>query len=307
MPCPGSSTYGTVGGGSHGQRVVHEFPLSQLVLVWYYVFELMKTLTMMHNLTNPLQKRELFHLVFLQHLVRAVPVSSFALKGGTNMRLFFGSIRYSEDMDLDVAHIPVHALLERVMAILRSSGLVSSLMSYGIERVVPPNISRAKQTETVQRFKIHLLTSAGEDLDTKVEFSRRRMEAGIRAEPVNASILAAYRMAPIIVPHYTAASAARQKVSALALRRQPQARDVFDLYILSSQLELQDMDITRGISKQELAGARDKIFAIAYTEYRNTVVNFLGPEDREAYNSSEIWDEIRLRAMSLLEGKSNKR
>ncbi len=42
----------------------------------------------------------------------------------------------------------------------------------------------------------NLLTSAGEDLYTKVEFSRRRLEAGIRAEPVNASILVAYRMSP---------------------------------------------------------------------------------------------------------------
>jgi hypothetical protein len=45
---------------------------------------------------------ELFHLLFLRQLASGEDRSLIALKGGCNLRFFFGSIRYSEDMDLDV-------------------------------------------------------------------------------------------------------------------------------------------------------------------------------------------------------------
>jgi len=250
---------------------------------------------------DPLQKREVFHLTFLRALGRSAPLSTFVVKGGCNLRFFFGSIRYSEDIDLDASGVPVHLLRDKVMAILQSSGLVDTLRTFGIDRVQPPTISRAKQTETVQRFKAHLLTTAGEDLPTKIEFSRRGLDSPIRAEPVSAVIVAAYRFAPVIVPHYTAVPAARQKIRALIARREPQARDVFDLYTLSSQPEVSPANLRAGFSERELRQARDRIYEIEYAQYRDTVVSFLAPDDRVAYGSSEIWDEIRLRAASLIE------
>ena len=113
---------------------------------------------------NPLQMREVFHLVFLRALVRSAPLSAFALKGGTNLRFFFGSIRYSEDMDIDVSGLAVHVLRERVMKVFASSELADTLRTFGVEDLRLPDMARAKQTETVQRFMIGLLTSAGEDL-----------------------------------------------------------------------------------------------------------------------------------------------
>jgi len=47
---------------------------------------------------NPIQVREIFHLVFLRALVRSMPLSTLALKGGVNLRFFFGSTRYSEGL-----------------------------------------------------------------------------------------------------------------------------------------------------------------------------------------------------------------
>lgn len=252
-------------------------------------------------LADPLQKREVFHLAFLRALGRSAPLSTFVVKGGCNLRFFFGSIRYSEDIDLDASGLSVHLLGDRVMAILGSSGLVDTLRTFGIERVQPPTISRAKQTETVQRFKVHLLTTAGEDLPTKIEFSRRGLDSPIRSEPVSTVVVAAYHLAPIIVPHYTALPAAKQKIRALIARREPQARDVFDLYTLSSQPEVSSADLRTGFSERELRQARDRLYDIEYAQYRDTVVNFLAPADRVAFGSSEIWDEIRLRAVSLIE------
>ncbi len=165
----------------------------------------------------------------------------------------------------------------------------------------PPNISRAKQTATVQRFKVHLLTTAGEDLPTKIEFSRRGLDSPIRSEPVSTVVVAAYHLAPLILPHYTALPAARQKIRALIARREPQARDVFDLYTLSSQPEVSSGGLLAGFSERDLHQARDRIYGIEYAQYRDTVVNFLVPADRAAFGSRQIWDEIRLRAASLLE------
>lgn len=250
---------------------------------------------------NPLQKREVFHLVFLRELVRSVPLSTFALKGGTNLRFFFGSIRYSEDMDIDASGLAVHVLRERVMKVLESSGLADSLRTFGVEELRLPDMARAKQTETVQRFKFGLLGPGGEDLATKVEFSRRGLDEGVRAEPVAADVLAAYRMPPVIIPHYDARSAALQKVRALFSRAQPQARDIFDLYLLSSQPDVMEADLGQGLPPESIRRARERIYSIEYRQYRDTVVDFLGPEDRTVYNSPQIWDEIRLRVLAMLE------
>ena len=251
---------------------------------------------------NSLQMREVFHLIFLRALVRSVPLSAYSLKGGTNLRFFFGSIRYSEDMDIDVAGLAVHALQESVMKTLESSGLVDTLRTFGIEDLRLPDLARAKQTETVQRFKIGLLTSPGQDLATKIEFSRRGLDQGIRSEAISSEVLAAYRMPPVIVPHYVARSAARQKIRALFSRAQPQARDVFDLYLLSSQPDVLGADLAGGFAPQEIREGRERIYSLDYEIYRDAVVNFLGPLDKAAYDSAQAWDEIRLRVVAMLEG-----
>jgi len=244
-------------------------------------------------------------LTFLRALVRKVPTSSFAVKGGSNLRFFFSSYRYSEDIDIDIHDVPVHVLKDGVMSILSSSGLADTARSSGIESIRPPDIAHAKQTETVQRFKVHLITTAGEDLATKIEFSRRGLDSPIRAEPVLPEILAAYRMAPLIVPHYTAGAAVRQKVQALLTRRQPEARDVFDLYLLSPQPEARALTLGDHFSADELRRAINRIDSIEYERYRDTVVGFLATDDQERYDQSEIWDQIRLVVIEMIEKRPN--
>lgn len=250
---------------------------------------------------DSLQQREVFHLAFLRAFVRAVPPQRFALKGGSNLRFFFGSIRYSEDMDMDVDGVTVATMQEKAMIILRSAGLMDTLRVYGIARVVPPDMRTAKQTETVQRFKVHLLTTAGADLPAKIEFSRRGLDTPIRSEPISPAILSTYRMPPLIAPHYPAGTAARQKISALASRKKPEARDIFDLHSLSTHPEVQRLDLGVDLPDSVIREARERIFALDYVVYRDTVVDFLGPADRPAYDSPRVWDQIRLAVVELLE------
>jgi predicted nucleotidyltransferase component of viral defense system len=243
---------------------------------------------------------EAFHLAFLRAFARSFSPKVYALKGGSNLRFFFGSIRYSEDMDLDVDGPPVFELKDKAQAILESTGLIGALRPLGIEAIRPPDLARAKQTDTVQRFKVHLVTTSGEDLATKVEFSRRGMGAPIAAEAVRAEVLRPYRMAPLIVPHYTAPAAAQQKLGALAGRKRPEARDVFDLYLLSAFVG--DTEPTAGLSADTLEQARERIYEIDYDDYRDKVVAFLAPEERLHHDSVEMWDEMRLVVVSLIEG-----
>ncbi len=46
---------------------------------------------------------ECFHLAFLATLRASVQPQRYVLKGGANLRYFYASNRYSEDIDLDIA------------------------------------------------------------------------------------------------------------------------------------------------------------------------------------------------------------
>lgn len=244
---------------------------------------------------------EAFHLAFLRGLARSLDPDVYCLKGGSNLRFFFHSIRYSEDIDLDAHAVPVAELRDKVMGILRSPGLAGTMRVHGVEAIRPPDLARAKQTETVQRFKVHLITTAGEDLATKIEFSRRGMDTPIRVEAVDREILAAHHMAPLIVSHYSAVAATRQKILALAGRNKSAARDVFDLHLLSTHPDLQSLTRNEGLTPDIVAQARDRLFAIEYEQYRDTVVAFLGPDDQPMYERPDVWDEIQIVVDTLLD------
>jgi len=249
---------------------------------------------------SALQVRELFHLEFLRELVKKIPASSFVLKGGSNLRFFFGSIRYSEDMDLDVREISVEKLQSKCLEVLSSRPLLSKLRSFGIEEIVPPDMQHAKQTKTVQRFKLHLITSAGEDLFTKVEFSRRGFDSMYRAEAVAASVLNDYLFPPIIVQHYLIEAAIGQKIKALVERRQTEARDVFDLYLLGSHMP-EDNKYCMKISSSKLKDVKNRIYSVDYGQFLDQVISYLALDDQSHYRSRPVWDEIRLNVIAFVE------
>jgi len=249
---------------------------------------------------NQLQLREIFHIEFLRYLAGDMPAGLWALKGGVNLRLFFKSIRYSEDMDIDVAELPVASVKKRVMRILNSPSFRENLKTYGIVEIKPPDITAAKQTATTQRFKVHIVSRAGEDYFTKVEFSRRGFQGVPVAEPVPAEVLRPYSMAPLVVPHYPAGIAAAQKISAVLSRSVLRARDIFDLYLLSAQVRPGEMKLPLP-GKDELAKARENILEPGFELFRDTVAAYLAPEDRKIYASCGVWDEIKLKAAAFVE------
>lgn len=250
-----------------------------------------------------LQQREIFHLTFLRQFVRRVKIGSYALKGGSNLRFFYKSIRYSEDMDLDIKDIEVFQLKDIVMEILGSKMLVTTLRPFQIDNIASPDIKRAKQTETVQRFKVHLITASGEDLFTKIEFSRRSLEMGNKQEPISAEILYDYRQPPLIISHYPIDMAIRQKILALADRAKPQARDVFDIFMLYPQIEKNDLGkIKQKIAGKKLKEAEEVLFGLSYETYRDTVCSYLADQDRKYYDKREIWEEMQIKIADIISG-----
>lgn len=255
------------------------------------------------NTYNPLQIREIFHLEFLRWLGRKIKAQDYCLKGGVNLRFFFCSFRYSEDMDLDISGVKVDILKEAVMKILAAQPFLDNLKPFGIEQIVPPDITKAKQTETTQRFKVHLIAAGGEDLFTKIEFSRRGFSAGIIVQPVSEVILRAYKMPPLLVPHYEIQEAIAQKIGALAGRSITQARDIFDLYVLTSQYNDagQEVKTPVNLAMAKLTKAHENIFGIGFEQFRDTVLSYLAEEDKDAYNTPAAWDEIKLKVSNFIE------
>jgi len=247
-----------------------------------------------------LQLREVFHLEFLRWFGRKVKAENYAVKGGTNLRFFFKSFRYSEDLDLDIRIVPVFELKEKVMNILLSPAFRDNLRPFGITGITAPDISKAKQTETTQRFKVHLTAFQGEDLFTKIEFSRRSFQGGNVVGAVDDGILRAYKASPLLVSHYGINEAVSQKLNALASRTLVQARDIFDLYVLSPQFTLAEKRL-KNVDAAILKKAGKRVFEVEFGEFRDAVVAYLSNEDRSVYNKQRSWEEIQLKVSDFIE------
>ncbi len=240
---------------------------------------------------------EIFHLLFLRAFGARVEKSLFALKGGCNLRFFLKSIRYSEDMDLDIHTMAVGTLQNNVNHLIESQAFAQGLRAQGIEI---GRSSMPKQTATTQRWKLTLrMTESGAEVPTKIEFSRRGLEGEKAVEPVDAGIIRTYRLYPVIVQHYSVHTAFAQKVSALALREQVQSRDVFDLKLLldagGSEVPLPEA------AAGNLAAAIDNALAVDYDAFAGQVLAYLEPEYQEHYGSRKAWGELQEQVVNGLE------
>lgn len=236
---------------------------------------------------NPTQSVELFHLLFLCQLGRKVDKKLYALKGGCNMRFYFKSIRYSEDMDIDIQIINKDTLFKNINQLLNSVPFNNILQAHGVEIL---NISAPKQTPTTQRWKIELKSkNTALALHTKVEFSRREFEDDTNYEPIDAQIIRQYSLSPFMSNHYSIQSMFRQKVRALALRSETQSRDVFDLYLLIRSGNHFELDTRTAAMLEE---AKSKAEGIAFEDFKGQVVAYLPADQQEEYDNVLMWDFI---------------
>jgi predicted nucleotidyltransferase component of viral defense system len=231
---------------------------------------------------------ELFHLAFLQVLQTRLDQGRYVLKGGANLRYFFDSVRYSEDIDLDITGIPTWTLVKKVDGILTSPTIGAVLRSSGCS---VEGFTKPKQTETTRRWKISIaVTGRRQAVRTKIEFSNRNGDARHVLEPVDARIVAPYALRAPTVQHYTVDAATEQKIRALAGRSQTQARDVFDLDMLLRRAILQ----AGSIEPRVLAAAAARGLELPFQAFRDQVLPFLDREITELYNTPDSWEQMQL-------------
>ncbi|MBS0649264.1 MAG: nucleotidyl transferase AbiEii/AbiGii toxin family protein [Verrucomicrobia bacterium] len=240
---------------------------------------------------DPVQYVEFFHLVFLDQLGRKLDKRLYALKGGCNLRFYLGSIRYSQDIDLDVTTMWGTTLRKTVNTILASTGLALQLKAQSLEIT---QVSEAKQTDTTQRWKIQLQGRRGLTFPTKIEFSRRGLEQPVEFETINSTVLSSYHLHPIFVPHYGPDIAFKQKIRALALRSETQARDIWDLFHLINAYGILEGD------RENLTQACENIYTMSFSDFKDQVIAFFPPDIQKQYNS-KVWEEIQLKVLEYLE------
>jgi len=239
------------------------------------------------------QAIEVFHLLFLRSFGARVDKTLFALKGGCNLRFYHRSIRYSEDMDLDLRTMAPGTLRSNIEAVLAADPFRHSLRAQGLEISA---VTAPKQTTTTQRWKIALrLADQQGTLPTKIEFSRRALDEGAELEPVEPELIRRYRLYPVLVQRYGAATAFAQKVAALALRTETQARDIFDLKLL-----LDAGAAPPGISPELLAAAIENAMTISFDDFSGQVVAYLEPEHQADYRDRASFDTLQEQVVDAL-------
>jgi len=237
---------------------------------------------------------ELFHVSFLEVLSKRLDPSRYVLKGGANLRYFFHSVRYSEDIDLDLLAVQAWSLEEKVDALL-SKGPLGILLRPA--EVAIAEFSKPKQTETTQRWKIGLeAPGRDEPIRTKVEFSHREGREEFQLAVLPARIVEPYALRAPSVQHYTGDVPVEQKVEALADRSETQARDVFDLDLLLRQRPFPAGAIDRKI----VEAAVERAFELPFDAFRDQVLPFLEPDVAELYDAA-AWEQMQTFVAGKLE------
>ncbi len=252
----------------------------------------------------PIAEVELFHLLVLSHLGQTIDKQVYALKGGCNLRFFFKSPRYSEDMDFDVQTLSVDDLRTRVERVLNAKAFRQAL---AVRRLAIEHVTASKQTETTQRWKFGLLTpAANRPLPTKIEFSRRRPFADAVLEPVDPAVLRAFGLPPLLASHYPAPAAWTQKVNALACRSVTQARDVFDLHLLLATGAIDPADVRTDLTPELAREAEQRCLSLRFADFKAQVLAYLPPDQQALYDSPDMWETLALNVAEALRGRHEK-
>jgi len=236
------------------------------------------------------QAVEAFHLAFLRVLESRLQRDAFVVKGGVNLRAWFGSLRYSEGLDLDLLRGEVFEVRDKVDAVVAAPALRDLLRAMGLAMT---RSSASKQTSTTQRWKLEFSqTGRGMPLHTKVEFSRRGGIDDYALEPVLPEVVRPYGIPAPTVHHYTAAAALRQKIAALAGRREAQARDIWDLDHLLRTTRADPRPLPARM-RDALPGAFERAADLPFDAFRAQVVPFLPPDRQELLGSRESWQRMQ--------------
>jgi len=236
------------------------------------------------------QNIEAFHLSFLSVLRTKVDERGYVLKGGANLRYFFDSVRYSEDIDfdLDLDEDRSWRFVEAVTEVLASPALKRLLAVPGIA-IDHDTTALKKDTKTTKRWRAFFAAPGHDErLRTKIEFSLRNGETRLELATVPNEIARPYALRPPSVQHYLIGAAIKQKIEALAKRPETQARDVFDLELLFRRESVTEGDVSNTLRK----AAADAAVALTYADFEAQVRPFLDSDVAAMYDQP-TWETMQ--------------
>ena len=245
---------------------------------------------------TPAKAIECFHLAFLAALRTKLQPDRYVLKGGANLRYFYGSQRYSEDIDLDIAGQALSSSLSLEDQVDAALKIVTPIVKAAGIAVDAAAIRKPTQTDTTRRWKVPLNVPGFDDpVRTKIEFSNGNGDVRHKLESVPAEIVRPYGLAPPAVQRYLPPAAAKQKVLALALRNETQARDVFDLDLLFRGFSWEPDDVRKDVRETAANAAESLTFQV----FADQVLPFLDSDVAILYDEYS-WDGMQTRVIEEL-------
>lgn len=245
-----------------------------------------------------------FQAAFLEVASATLPVAEYAVKGGANMRFFFGSVRSSKDIDFDYLGARFRTWETRVNALFDAGALARLLRLRGI-RISALNRLK-KQTEVTRRWSLRLESATVRDASSKIEFSERGAGADRRDDRetavVDPELARTLVMGRVALQHYVPSAAIAQKVRALRGRSQTEPRDVFDIDHLLRRYP--DALARAPVDADELESAVARARALVYDEYASAVVPYLDEELWPVLASEEAWGAMQSRVADTLEARA---
>lgn len=189
-------------------------------------------------------RREYCQHLFLSYFYQQPSAGKICFKGGTALRLVFGSPRFSEDLDFDF-NIPAIKELEQVLV-----EVVTEINREGGQT----EILEAKKTTGGYLAQINFLVN-GEKLLVELNFSARKTKLAGEIVTVTSDFVPGYQVVILQTEELVA-----EKLAALLARQKP--RDFYDFYFLlrknlisvASRQVLKKVRIIFGKSKIDFEG-----------------------------------------------------
>lgn len=239
---------------------------------------------------------DLFQLALLEVASARLPIADFVVKGGANLRFFHRSVRRSRDIDFDHTGARFERFADRVDEMLEGSALRAILRARAVELA---DVRRTKQTATTRRWKFTLAAPEVAGAASKIEFSARGGSPDRDVVPVDPDLARRLGGRAVRVARYGPVAAVEQKIGALALRGETQARDVFDLDHLF-RLYPDALGEARA-ERRSIEVAIARALALSYDEYRGTVVDYLEEDVADVLGTEDAWSGMVLAVTEQLE------
>lgn len=210
--------------------------------------------------------REYFQHVFLAELYKLPEAEKMLFKGGTALRIIYGSPRFSEDLDFTLCGVPSHQVKSFVDNLFVT--VLSEIERVGIEiEIGEKSDITSGGYFGVATFKVFEYQPVGVEINISSR-NRRRMEAEV--DSIAGDFAPTY-----LVAHLSQEELVEEKIFG-ALRERKKPRDFYDLYFMMRKGML-----SMG-QKRRLAKVKSEIITDARKiDFRGELGTFL-PADQQA-------------------------